>query len=424
MSTVTVKPDKVDVTLKPGESETVLKTVDSPAFPPKSDIVFLADTTGSMTKGLQNVKENAKEILKEILDAQPTAQFAVTDYKDKEHDNMGAYDFHVGQDFTTNIDDVVAAINNWTASPYSNDWPENQLLALYKLATDGVSWRPNSTPIIVWFGDAEGHDDSPSLSEVIEALKAAKIKVIAISVTSSSGLGPQADKIASATDGAHLRDADPSTVADLMLESLQNLPITVNPVIVDPGPLLITFDPSESTVKSGEQAEFTEKIELPDDPSLTGKIDVSCFVEFRDKFTTELLAKSSIQNISIEISAPLTKEVVVRGTDKWLDTGVEITARHEITITATGRWKNDGLEQTFWVDANGFGTFKHPDAILPDENFASLIGRFGDNGTPFFVGTNFGPSTPGPGRLFLQMNDIKGSFFDNEGELNVVIQAV
>ena len=425
MSTVTVNPAKVDATLKPGEKMTVEKTVDSPAFPPKSDIVFLADTTGSMTESLQNVKENAKDILKEILDAQPTAQFAVTDYKDLEHDKMGAYDFHVGQDFTTNIDNVVAAINNWTPSPRSRDRPENQLLALHKLATGAVSWRANSTPIIVWFGDAPGHDDgTPSLSQVIEALKAAKIKVIAISVTSSSGLGPQADKIANATDGDHLRDAAPSTVAALMLENLQNLPITVNPVIVDPGPLLITFEPSEATVKSGEQAQFTEIIELPADPGLTGKIEVSCFVEFRDKFTGELLAKSSVQNIGVEISAPITKEVVVKGTDQWLDTGVEITARHEITMTATGEWRNDGLEDTFWVDANGFDTFKHPDSILPDENFASLIGRFGEDGTPFFVGTNFGPSSPGPGRLFLRMNDIKGSFFDNEGELNVLIQAV
>lgn len=428
MSDVAVNPPTVNATLKPGKKMTVAKTVVSPAFPPKSDIVFLADTTGSMSASLQNVKENAKRILELISASQPTAQFAVADYKDREHSwERDAYDYHVGQNLTENVSAAVTAINAWTASG-GGDKPENQLLALYRLAIDAISWRANSTPIIVWFGDAPGHDDSPSLGQVIHALQSdtpqrKKIKVIAISVTSGVGsLGTQADDITRATDGTHLTNADPTTVADLMLESLQNLDITVSPKVVNSSPLVITFDQSEATVKSGEQVEFTETIELPADPNLTGKIKASCYVKFLDKFTGELLAESAVQNIGIDISAPITKELVVHGTDKWLDTGLDIAPRDEITITATGKWRNDGRERTYWVDANGFDTYKDPGSILPDVNFASLIGRLGESGAPFFVGSNFGPSSPGSGRLFLQMNDVKNNYFDNEGKLNVVVK--
>jgi hypothetical protein len=123
-----------------------------------------------------------------------------------------------------------------------------------------------------------------------------------------------------------------------------------------------------------------------------------------------------------DANVSVTKELVVKGTDTWLDTGLDLKSGDQITITATDKWRNDRKAETIWVTGDGFGTYKHPDATLPDANFASLIGRFGDTGTPFFVGSNFGPSSPGEGRFFLQMNDIPGLFPDNEGELKVTIE--
>jgi hypothetical protein len=115
-------------------------------------------------------------------------------------------------------------------------------------------------------------------------------------------------------------------------------------------------------------------------------------------------------------------ELIVKATDIWLDTGLELKSGDQITITATGKWKNDGKSDTYEVTADGFDTYKDPAAILPEANFASLIGRVGESGTPFFVGSSFGPSSLDSGRLFLQMNDIVGSSADNEGELEVTVK--
>ena len=61
--------------LAPGDSVTITKTVETPAIPPNPDIVFLADTTGSMGSSLANVKANAASILSQIKAA--TADRAV-----------------------------------------------------------------------------------------------------------------------------------------------------------------------------------------------------------------------------------------------------------------------------------------------------------------------------------------------------------
>lgn len=87
--------------------------------------------------------------------------------------------------------------------------------------------------------------------------------------------------------------------------------------------------------------------------------------------------------------------MIVKDADVWLDTGLDMKSEDKITITATGNWKNDGKAETYEVTADGFDTYKNPAAILSDVNFASLIGRLGESGTPFFAGSSFGPSSPG-----------------------------
>ncbi|WP_222709763.1 hypothetical protein, partial [Microbispora sp. CSR-4] len=45
-----------------GESKTIDKTVSTPVVPPKPDIAFLIDTTGSMGGVISNVRTNANAI--------------------------------------------------------------------------------------------------------------------------------------------------------------------------------------------------------------------------------------------------------------------------------------------------------------------------------------------------------------------------
>src|SRR5207249_1219633 len=53
---------------------------------------------------------------------------------------------------------VAGAINAWQADG-GGDTPEAQLFALDQVAQcPGTGWRPGAKRIIVWFGDAPGHE--------------------------------------------------------------------------------------------------------------------------------------------------------------------------------------------------------------------------------------------------------------------------
>ncbi len=54
-----VDPASVTDALAPSQNIVINKTVQTPDIPPRPDIVFLADTTGSMTDALANVQANA-----------------------------------------------------------------------------------------------------------------------------------------------------------------------------------------------------------------------------------------------------------------------------------------------------------------------------------------------------------------------------
>jgi hypothetical protein len=75
-------------TFAPGGSLTIDKTLTTPVIPPKPDVVFLADTTGSMQSALDNVKANVVSIMNQVRAAQPAAQFGVASYKDFNCDHV------------------------------------------------------------------------------------------------------------------------------------------------------------------------------------------------------------------------------------------------------------------------------------------------------------------------------------------------
>ena len=176
-----VTPASVEAGLPPGGSIHIEKRVQTPEIPPDPDIVFLADTTGSMVDAINNVQTNANAILAAIVaGAGGVEQFGVAQYRDFGDTPT----FNVDQGLTTNQADVMTAINSWTADG-GGDTPEAQLNALWELANGAVAWRPGSTRVIVWFGDASGHDPSGghNLASVIASLTAQNIIVIAVPVS-------------------------------------------------------------------------------------------------------------------------------------------------------------------------------------------------------------------------------------------------
>lgn len=85
---------------------------------------------------------------------------------------------------------------------------EAQLYALFKIATDasGIGWREGASKILVWFGDAEGHDPVEVDGEMVTEEKATRalqdnsIQVLSIDVDRMNNLG-QAERISMATNG-------------------------------------------------------------------------------------------------------------------------------------------------------------------------------------------------------------------------------
>ena len=122
---------------------------------PKADVYLLADTTGSMGSVIDAVKLGVGAIVGNPALAGFDVAYGVGNYKDFPNDPY-AFDNQLSP--TTDTTQVSAAIGTWTADG-GCDGPEGQLFALHRLATDpAIGWRPDARRIIVWFGDAPGHD--------------------------------------------------------------------------------------------------------------------------------------------------------------------------------------------------------------------------------------------------------------------------
>jgi uncharacterized repeat protein (TIGR01451 family) len=259
-----VDPSSYSATLTSGSSVTITKTVHTPAIPPRADILFLADTTGSMGPTIANVQANASSIMSQVRSAQPDTEFGAANYRDFNCSDPFAY--QLNQAITTNTGDAQNGINAWTIGD-GCDVPEAQVNALYTLATDpATGFRSGSTRIVVWFGDSSGHDPSGghTLGDAIAALTAANIIVLAIPVNSGFGDGldstGQASAVASATGGQVLPAATPDQVSNAILSGLSNLPVTVTPSPSCDSGLTASYDAASKTVTSGQDATFDETL--------------------------------------------------------------------------------------------------------------------------------------------------------------------
>jgi hypothetical protein len=305
-----VDPASYSSALDQGGSVTITKTVHTPAIPPNPDIYFLTDSTGSMGDAISNVQSNAASIMSTVATAQPTAEFGAGDYKDFLSGDPYAFqnDASIGS-----AADALTGIGTWSADG-GGDGPEAQLYALHEIANSAVGFRSDSTKIVVWFGDAPGHDPICSAasglgsdlttSSVASELANANVEVIAISLVTGTfypdGLNDdstayeygydstcgtpspvtgEATTIANATGGLVLSNVTPDDVSNAILSGLENLPVKVDATPTCDSGLSVSLDPTSQTVTSGTDATFQETISAADDPSLQGK-DLSCTVQF------------------------------------------------------------------------------------------------------------------------------------------------
>ncbi len=272
-----VTPSSVETTLAAGGSTVVPKSVETPTISPRPDIIFLADTTGSMGAAIANVKSQIGNIISQVRTSQPEAQFGAAQYKDEGDVFVYQLDAALGSSDAA----VTSGVNSWAASG-GGDTPEGQISALYHLATDSnVGWRDGASHIIVQFGDAPGHDPSETrtLAQVIGLFTGSlDVRYLGIDVAALDSTG-QATALANETGGLVLPAS--GDVSDAILDGLQSIDATVTPTTsvdtCDPA-LTISWAPPQATVESGSTALFDETIAVS--PGATPGATLTCEVTF------------------------------------------------------------------------------------------------------------------------------------------------
>ena len=243
---IRIDPDTNVLTLEEEAlfNEILTVSIAGETAPPRADVYFLCDSTGSMAPSINNVKDNARKLLNNLADKYPDSAFAVGNYKDFSDGASKA--FVQQQSVTTDKTMAEQALNAWEASG-GGDFPEAQLFAFDKIAQPSggtVGWRRDARRIVIWFGDAPGHDfsgavtglsDDITQSSVIAKLKSQDIMVIGLSVDgdgldkSVAGIKPdQGSQICHDTGGAYLTGVDPTKLCDRMEELMGKVSSNIN----------------------------------------------------------------------------------------------------------------------------------------------------------------------------------------------------
>ena len=111
----------------------------------------------------------------------------------------------------------------------------------------------------------------------------------------------------------------------------------------------------------------------------------------------------------------------------WHNIGIAVKQGQQIEFTASGTWFS-GIEP--WTGPDGDIDKRCGAYPVPCGNLGALVGKVGDNGTPFKIGSFSIQVAPMDGILFLAMNDSTGScssdvqgscYWDNIGSLQVTI---
>ncbi len=155
------------------------------------DILFLLDTTGSMTDEIAQLTDNIRTISAQIdaLPVQPDVRFALVAYRDQE-------DVYVTQvfDFTPDIDAFAATLSQLSASG-GGDYPEDLNEALWQ-AIHQPTWRLGSSVSLIFLvADAPPHLDYGQENHYAAAAIETAETGIKIYPIASSGLDVQGEYI-------------------------------------------------------------------------------------------------------------------------------------------------------------------------------------------------------------------------------------
>ncbi len=166
-----VSPETFVATLAPGESVSEKVTVNIPSTPPKVDVVFAFDLTGSMGDILNTAKSRAIEIMTTLDVLDIDISYGVVSYMDYPncynsygynscYGTAGDYAYAMNQAITSERSSVTSAINALTLGN-GEDGPEAYTRVLYESYSDSsIEWRSGAKKILINFADNIPHDNN------------------------------------------------------------------------------------------------------------------------------------------------------------------------------------------------------------------------------------------------------------------------
>lgn len=268
-----VTPASVNKASDPGSSFNVDKVVTTPKILPKPDVVLLIDVTSSMTDPIVNIKTNLRTVISTVDRDQPDAQFAVVSFGDLRDPNG----FEVVEGLTDDAVAVQNAVGSLRAE-FGGDVAEDWISALYKISTGAISFRHDSSRIIVLVGDATSHDPSGghTLDTAINALADKNIRVIGVNVGTLDSDG-KASAVTTATGGSII-GSTADEVSNAIISGLRNIDITITPDVTCDAGLAVEFNPRETRVSSGTTVTFRETVRVAADAAQGATL--TCSVRF------------------------------------------------------------------------------------------------------------------------------------------------
>jgi hypothetical protein len=114
-----------------------------------------------------------------------------------------------------------------------------------------------------------------------------------------------------------------------------------------------------------------------------------------------------------------TQTMTVPATAQWFDTGYEVKSGQHLRIEyKSGTWTNKTGSNL--VDGRGkSGYEKKSQLLVPSSELAALVAKVGNRS--FHVGNFYEGTSGGDGHLYLSLNDLPNTYYDNEGQLQVEV---
>lgn len=116
--------------------------------------------------------------------------------------------------------------------------------------------------------------------------------------------------------------------------------------------------------------------------------------------------------------APETRSITVSCSKTWTKTSVKVRPGQSIIVTAKGQLHSGDL--AFGPE----GTTAHPEwaaySLVPDWPHLALIGKLGEDGEPFLIGTAYSGTAVRGGVLYLGINDLDAE--NNQGAFQATVE--